>query len=98
MNERVVTVRAIARLLALMLIAAAALHAQANRASHTGAVEHIKVHGISLEGNLEGDAPDRDVTIYLPPTYAAERSRRYPVLYLLHGYGGTDSTWAGRLA
>ena len=26
------------------------------------AVEHIKIHGKSLEGNLEGDAVDRDVT------------------------------------
>ena len=33
-------------------------------------VEHIKVHGTSLEGNLEGDAVDRDVFVFLPPTYA----------------------------
>jgi enterochelin esterase-like enzyme len=52
-----------------------------------GAVEHIKVHGKSLEGNLEGDSPDRDVFIYLPPSYAKETSRRYPVVYFLHGYG-----------
>ena len=29
-------------------------------------VEHIKVHGRSLEGNLEGDAADRDVFVFLP--------------------------------
>src|SRR5882724_10562778 len=61
-------------------------------------VERVKVHSKSLEGNLEGDSPDRDVTIYLPPSYATDRSRRYPVVYLLHGYGGTDSTFNGRLA
>ena len=33
-------------------------------------VEHIKVHGASLEGNLEGDAADRDVLVFLPPSYA----------------------------
>jgi len=33
-------------------------------------VEHIKVHGQSLEGNLEGDAADRDVFVFLPPSYA----------------------------
>ena len=66
--------------------------------SGSGSVEHIKVHGAALEGNLEADSPDRDVTVYLPPGYAADRSRRYPVVYLLHGYGGTDSTWTGRLA
>jgi S-formylglutathione hydrolase len=62
------------------------------------AVEHVKVHGASLEGNLEGDSPDRDVTIYLPPSYATDRSRRYPVVYLLHGYSGRDDTFNGRLA
>lgn len=78
--------------------AAAALHAQNGARPRAGLVEHIKVHGRSLEGNLEGDSPDRDVTVYLPPSYAADRARRYPVVYLLHGYGGTDSTWTGRLA
>src|SRR4029077_96353 len=53
--------------------------------SRATAVEHIKVHGKSLEGNLEGDSPDRDVTVYLPPSYAADKSRRYPGVYLLHG-------------
>src|ERR1041385_4209190 len=52
-----------------------------------GTVEHIKVHGKSLEGNLEGDSPDRDVFIYLPPSYGKETNRRYPVVYFLHGYG-----------
>jgi hypothetical protein len=29
-------------------------------------VEHIKIHGTALEGNLEGDAVDRDAIVYLP--------------------------------
>ena len=32
-----------------------------------GTVERIKVHGKSLDGNLEGDSADRDVFVYLPP-------------------------------
>ncbi len=51
------------------------------------------VHGRSLEGNLEGDSPDRDVAVYLPPSYSRERNRRYPVVYLLHGYGRTADDW-----
>ena len=43
-------------------------------------VEHIKVHGAALEGNLEGDAVDRDVFVFLPPSYSREKSRRYPVV------------------
>ena len=50
------------------------------------AVEHIKVHGAALEGNLEDDAVDRDVIVFLPPSYAKETSRRYPVVYALHGF------------
>jgi len=52
-----------------------------------GTFEKITVHGKSLEGNLEGDSPDRDVYVYLPPSYAANKNRRYPVVYFLHGYG-----------
>src|SRR3989442_5815644 len=84
--------------LAIVAGMAAGLFAQAKGTPRAGAVERIKVHGQALEGNLEGDSPDRDVTIYLPPSYATERTRRYPVVYLLHGYGGTDSTWTGGLA
>jgi S-formylglutathione hydrolase FrmB len=57
-------------------------------------VEHIKVHGISLEGNLEGDAADRDVFVFLPPSYAKEKSRRYPVVYALHGYFIGAEQWS----
>jgi enterochelin esterase-like enzyme len=57
------------------------------------AVEHIKIHGTALEGNLEGDAVDRDVIVFLPPSYAIEKSRRYPVLYALHGYSIGAEQW-----
>ncbi len=56
-------------------------------------VERIKVHGASLEGNLEGDAVDRDVIVFLPPSYATEKSRRYPVVYALHGYSIGAEQW-----
>jgi S-formylglutathione hydrolase len=59
----------------------------ATNADKKGAVETIKVHGKSLEGNLEGDSPDRDVFVYLPPSYATDKNRHYPVVYFLHGYG-----------
>jgi S-formylglutathione hydrolase FrmB len=56
-------------------------------------VERIKIHGTALEGNLEGDAVDREVFVFLPPSYAQERSRRYPVLYALHGYSIGAEQW-----
>jgi enterochelin esterase-like enzyme len=58
-----------------------------------GTVERIMVHGASLAGNLEGDSPARDVFVYLPPSYASSRNQRYPVVYLLHGYGLTGERW-----
>jgi enterochelin esterase-like enzyme len=56
-------------------------------------VEHIKIHGAALEGNLEGDAVDRDVFVFLPPSYSPEKSRRYPVVYALHGYSIGAEQW-----
>src|SRR5918911_2848144 len=56
-------------------------------------VEHIKIHGTALEGNLEGDAVDRDVFVFLPPSYSKEPSRRYPVVYALHGYSIGAEQW-----
>src|SRR5262249_60028069 len=47
------------------------------------------------EGNLAGDSPDRDVSIYLPPQYDKNRSERFPVVYLLHGYTNSDEGWYG---
>lgn len=60
-----------------------------------GTTERIKVHGQSLEGNLEGDSPDRDVSVYLPPSYKTSTTRRYPVIYFLHGYTDSDDRWFG---
>jgi enterochelin esterase-like enzyme len=57
-------------------------------------VERIKVHGASLEGNLEGDAVDRDVIVFLPPSYAQDKKRHYPVVYALHGYSIGAEQWS----
>jgi len=75
----------------------------ANRAQDAAAVkkgswEKIKVHGKSLEGNLEGDSPDRDVFVYLPPSYTGSPNRRYPVIYFLHGYAAHAETYWNSLS
>lgn len=80
----------------LAAVPALIAQAPAHAAPH-GTVERIKVHGKALEGNLEGDSPDRDVSIYLPPGYATG-ARRYPVIYLLHGYTDNDDRWFGRIS
>ncbi|MGH8217765.1 MAG: alpha/beta hydrolase [Steroidobacteraceae bacterium] len=63
--------------------------------SPAGHFERIVVHGPSLVGNLEGDSADREVSIYLPPSYSKAPGRRYPVLYLLHGFTDSDDLWFG---
>ena len=60
-----------------------------------GEYQRITVHGPSLVGNLEGDSPDRNVSVYLPPGYDRDRKSRYPVLYLLHGFTDSDAGWFG---
>ena len=59
----------------------------------TVTVEHIKIHGAALEGNLEGEAVDRDVLVFLPPSYQKEKHRRYPVVYALHGFSIGAEQW-----
>ena len=41
----------------------------------------------------------KQVLVYLPPSYARSRSRRYPVAYYLHGLSGDETNWTslGRL-
>ena len=56
-------------------------------------VQRITIHGTALEGNLEGDAVDRDAIVFLPPSYEQSRTRRYPVVYALHGYSIGAEQW-----
>ncbi|MEP7309546.1 MAG: alpha/beta fold hydrolase [Acidobacteriota bacterium] len=60
-----------------------------------GTLERVKVHGKALEGNLMGESAEPEVSIYLPKSYNADRTKRYPVVYLLHGYTGTDLGYFG---
>lgn len=63
-----------------------------------GTVAHIVIHGNSLVGNLEGDSPERDVYVYLPPSYQTDPARRYPVVYVLHGFTDSADSWFGAKA
>ena len=45
-----------------------------------------KVHSRALEGNLLGDSAEQQVAVYLPPSYETSPSKRFPVIYFLHGY------------
>lgn len=62
-------------------------------AAQEGRLVREKVHGVSLEKTVTGESADRNVSVYLPPSYDGSPTRRYPVVYLLHGIGDTDGTW-----
>jgi S-formylglutathione hydrolase FrmB len=80
-------VRSVAPFALLLVRSAAAL------AQDTGQLIQTRVHAVGLERNRLGDAADQVVHIYLPPSYQAAPMRRYPVLYLLHGYSGRPEEW-----
>ncbi|MBA3871678.1 MAG: esterase [Anaerolineae bacterium] len=42
-----------------------------------------------LQGNLPGDATERMLPVYLPPGYDENTDKRYPVIYVLAGHGGS---------
>ncbi|HLQ77706.1 MAG TPA: alpha/beta hydrolase-fold protein [Terriglobia bacterium] len=91
------------RVFGLILLSATLVFAQNNliqplpelQKELKGKLERITVHAKALEGNLEGDSPDRDVFVYLPPSYERESGRRYPVVYTLHGFGLHAQQWVG---
>jgi enterochelin esterase-like enzyme len=51
------------------------------------------LHSAALERDLYGDSPNRAMLVYLPPSYATSPTKRYPVVYLLHGFGATERFW-----
>lgn len=59
----------------------------------TGRLVREVVHGRSLENTVTKESPDRNVSIYLPPSYDSSPAKRYPVVYLLHGITDTDQNW-----
>lgn len=82
----------------LAALAALAFPTVAGGQKWTGGVIHtVEVPAPSLRGNLLGDPAIRTTSIYLPPSYSRAPNRRYPVLYLLHGFGADNTAFiAGR--
>ncbi len=54
----------------------------------TGDVRVDFLESDALAGNPLGDPATRPVAVYLPDGYDPQASRRYPALYVLHGYTG----------
>ena len=58
-----------------------------------GRLVEVKVSAPALKGNLLGDPVEQSVAIYLPPSYDTSPAKRFPTLYLLHGFLGNNKAW-----
>jgi S-formylglutathione hydrolase FrmB len=60
-----------------------------NVPAQTASVETVQLHSQLVNTTLP-------YNVILPPDYRASRATRYPVLYLLHGFGGHYGDWLTR--
>src|SRR4051812_4237475 len=83
-------------LIAVLACASAFIRPSASLGAQEASVGRLvadTLHSKALEKNRYGDTPDRAMLVYLPASYESSPTKRYPVVYLLHGYGGTERTW-----
>lgn len=56
-------------------------------------VPHGTVKKVWYPSSIDGMSKRR-MTMYLPSSYNANKNKRFPVLYLLHGSGGDENSWS----
>lgn len=64
-----------------------------SEAADQGTLTEDQITSPALEGNLLGDPATRNMFVYLPPSYDTSPGKRYPTVYLLHGYMGGYHTF-----
>lgn len=60
-----------------------------------GTVDRIPFHGRALDGNALGDPSERELIVYLPPSYANAvefGARSYPWVMVLSGFGANNAS------
>ncbi|WP_204350670.1 hypothetical protein, partial [Klebsiella variicola] len=58
-------------------------------------LDHGRIDAASLRGNAAGLPSARGITVYLPDGYAANRAKRFPVIYYLTNFFEDDrAPWA----
>lgn len=56
-------------------------------------VPHGQVHQILFPSKLTNSIVARPAYVYTPPDYQKDTTKRYPVLYLQHGWGENEYAW-----
>jgi S-formylglutathione hydrolase len=85
--------RFIFTLVCAISFAAAGFAQEATSRASAGRLVEVKVSAPALKGNLLGDPSEQSVAIYLPPSYDTSPAKRFPTLYLLHGFLGNNKAW-----
>lgn len=62
---------------------------QSHGQTGSGKVVSSRINAKTLQ-NKGGENPNRKISVYLPPDYD-KGNKRYPVIYYMHGFMGTDS-------
>ena len=80
-------------LLCFLSIAPPLIAQQAATGSSTGRLLEIKIPAPALRENLLSDPIEQNIVIYLPPSYHTAPAKRFPTIYLLHGFLGNQTAW-----
>jgi enterochelin esterase-like enzyme len=61
-------------------------------------IPHGQIHSINYWSNING--LERHINVYVPAEYEQNPDKKYPVLYLVHGWGEDENGWSvqGHLA
>jgi enterochelin esterase family protein len=57
-------------------------------------ISHGQIHSIQYWSEING--MERHCNVYIPAEYEQNRKKKYPVLYLLHGWGEDENGWSNQ--
>jgi enterochelin esterase family protein len=57
-------------------------------------ISHGQIHSIQYWSDING--MERHCNVYIPAEYGQNRKKKYPVLYLLHGWGEDENGWSNQ--
>lgn len=77
----------------VFVVASATYAQQTAPATSASKLLELTIPAPALKGNLLGDPIEQPIFVYLPPGYDSSPAKRYPSLYLLHGFLGTSRAW-----
>jgi S-formylglutathione hydrolase len=87
------TIKVVLGLFLCTLFAQSSFAQRATGQVGAGRLVLFKLSTNALKGNLLGDSTEQTVAVYLPASYDTLPAKRFPTLYLLHGFTGRIEEW-----